>query len=74
MLRFSTAALIECASRLASIEGIVRVADDPTRAVGSPIIAGVFLPDCWMEGVLSAGISKRWAAFDGELGRALGVR
>jgi len=39
-----------------------------------PIIAGVFLPDCWMEGLLSAGISKRWAAFDGESGRALGVR
>ena len=36
MLRFSTAALIECASRLASIEGIVRVADDTD---GMPVAA-----------------------------------
>ena len=47
---------------------------DPPGAVGSPIIAGVFLPDCWMEGLLPAGIGKRWAAFDGESGRAPGVR
>jgi hypothetical protein len=33
--RFSTAALIECASRLASIEGIVRVGDDADGAAST---------------------------------------
>jgi hypothetical protein len=33
--------------------------DDPLGAVGSPVNAGAFLPDCWIEGLFSFW-AKRW--------------